>query len=256
MSTPGARKDSGFQRACYAAGMALSALFHLGLLRLAPSLPGAREMSDSEARALRVRLAPAAPRVPSRNDHAGSSSRRAGEANEKPERELRAAAEVRKAQRPQEKRSVRREKAAPENDRVASVPRETDMPKREGENGRAVGRTGAPGRPRADGPSQAAQRDPVAVLLEELRRKLEERKRYPRLALRYGLEGTVLLEARIRPSGFVEGWGIVRRSPHPLLDDAALEAARGIRKLDSAVPGRTEPVLVLVPLHFRVVEER
>jgi protein TonB len=73
---------------------------------------------------------------------------------------------------------------------------------------------------------------------------------YPRAALEARIEGSVILEATISPTGIVEGLRVVKSVP--LLDTAAREAVRQWRFKPTLLNGVPVPVLMTVTLHFRL----
>lgn len=76
--------------------------------------------------------------------------------------------------------------------------------------------------------------------------------KYPRLALRRGLEGVVLLEALIDISGRVADLRLFTSSGHPVLDRAALQAVRHWRFTPGTVAGKRENMWVKVPIRFQL----
>jgi protein TonB len=91
----------------------------------------------------------------------------------------------------------------------------------------------------------------TSSFLNELRRQLEARKRYPRSARVRREEGTVVLRVMLSSSGTVRNWEIAEASPFPALDDAALDAARSIQSLRGKRPdGTPVEVSVVVPIRF------
>jgi protein TonB len=64
--------------------------------------------------------------------------------------------------------------------------------------------------------------------LAKVRSRLLEALRYPAPARSRGLTGTVRLEIFIRPDGAIGNVSVASSSSHPLLDEAALEAARSL----------------------------
>jgi protein TonB len=64
--------------------------------------------------------------------------------------------------------------------------------------------------------------------LAKVRSRLLEALRYPAPARNRGLTGTVRLEIFIRPDGAIGTVSVASSSSHPLLDEAALEAARSL----------------------------
>ena len=77
--------------------------------------------------------------------------------------------------------------------------------------------------------------------------RIREHRRYPTLARRRGLQGTVWLSLAIAPDGSVDAR--VSRGADPLLDEAAREAALAAAPLPF-VDGTVE-----VPLTFRLLDE-
>jgi TonB family protein len=104
------------------------------------------------------------------------------------------------------------------------------------------------------GGRDAAQELSLGPLLAELRRQLEARKFYPRLARLRSLEGTVVLRATVSGEGRVDRWQVVTPSAHRILDEAALSTASQIRSLAAAGLTIDRPVAVTVPLEFRLQE--
>jgi TonB family protein len=90
---------------------------------------------------------------------------------------------------------------------------------------RASGRASAVLR-RGGGPSASANVEDVEAVLSEIRRRIEEKKNYPRLARKNGWEGRVLVELDLGGSGELEGVRLLRLSGFPLLDRATLTAVR------------------------------
>src|SRR5581483_9889706 len=66
--------------------------------------------------------------------------------------------------------------------------------------------------------------------LNLLRRRVQEALRYPAAARRRGVGGTVHLDIAIDPTGRIERVEIARSSAHAALDEAALDAVRGLRR--------------------------
>ena len=69
---------------------------------------------------------------------------------------------------------------------------------------------------------------PCTIYLAQMRRRLMEAIRYPQPARSRGLIGTVTLDILIGPNGAIGNVSVTRSSSHPLLDEAALEAARSL----------------------------
>jgi protein TonB len=98
--------------------------------------------------------------------------------------------------------------------------------------------------------------DPAAAdyagYYDTLRRRLYESLTYPTLARRRGLSGTVLVDVEIDASGRLGRVTLVTSSSHALLDDAALEAVRGVSRVPfpPGVPPRR--LLVRLPVVFEM----
>jgi protein TonB len=75
---------------------------------------------------------------------------------------------------------------------------------------------------------------------------------YPRLARRRSLEGTVWLILNVAADGLPASVQIERSSGHPILDDAALTAARAWRLAPATRNGAAEAGLLRVPITFRL----
>lgn len=123
-----------------------------------------------------------------------------------------------------------------------------------GGSGSSPGTGGGIGGGHGSGSGQAVQAKDsrwATRFLDELRRQLEARKRYPRSARVRREEGTVVLRVMLSSSGAVRNWEIAEASPFPALDDAALDAARSIQSLRGKGPGGTPvEVSVVVPMRF------
>lgn len=64
-----------------------------------------------------------------------------------------------------------------------------------------------------------------------LRRRIQEALRYPGVARRRGLSGTVELEIFVQPNGAISDVAVVDSSSHRVLDEAAMEAVRSLPPL-------------------------
>ena len=78
--------------------------------------------------------------------------------------------------------------------------------------------------------------------------------RYPTVARRRGIEGTVTLEVRVDGAGLPERVAIARSSGSTLLDEAALEAVRRWRFRPALRSGEPVAGIVTVPITFRLLE--
>lgn len=77
-----------------------------------------------------------------------------------------------------------------------------------------------------------------------LRQRIERAKRYPALARRLGMEGTVHVEFWIARDGSVEGVKVAKSSGYPLLDEASVQAIK------RAVPLPIVPGKIRVPISY------
>jgi protein TonB len=75
---------------------------------------------------------------------------------------------------------------------------------------------------------------------------------YPRLAIRLGKQGVVLLEVFVSASGRVEEVRVATGSGHGILDEAALETVRGWRFAPGLRNGRPVAMRVRVPVRFEL----
>jgi protein TonB len=105
-------------------------------------------------------------------------------------------------------------------------------------------------------PGGGGSADPAAAdyagYYDTLWRRLYESLTYPTLARRRGLSGTVLVDVEIDASGRLGRVTLVTSSSHALLDDAALEAVRGVSRVPfpPGVPPRR--LLVRLPVVFEM----
>ncbi len=74
--------------------------------------------------------------------------------------------------------------------------------------------------------------------------------RYPPPARSRGLSGTVLLDISIRSNGAIGDVSVTRSSSHPLLDEAALEAARSLAPQPFPKGLTPRPLRVRLPVVF------
>jgi protein TonB len=88
--------------------------------------------------------------------------------------------------------------------------------------------------------------------LTALRRRLHELLEYPPVARRRGLTGTVHLEIALEPTGRVSEVVVVRSSDHDVLDDAALQAARSLRRVPFPSDVRPRALRVRLPVVFEL----
>jgi protein TonB len=83
-----------------------------------------------------------------------------------------------------------------------------------------------------------------------LRRRVQESLTYPTAARRRGLTGTVHLDITLESSGAIRSVTVVRTSSHALLDDAALEAVRGLGRVPFPPEVRPRTLRVRLPVVF------
>jgi periplasmic protein TonB len=85
-----------------------------------------------------------------------------------------------------------------------------------------------------------------AEYLAFLRRRVVESLTYPAVARRRGLTGTVQVDLDIHPTGVISRVEVVTSSSHRVLDDAAVEAVRGLGRVP--FPSNVQPRLLRVRL--------
>lgn len=76
--------------------------------------------------------------------------------------------------------------------------------------------------------------------------------RYPRLARRRGLEGTVLLEVLVDRNGRVREVRVQASSGHPILDRAAFKGVRNWRFSPGTIDGQPSDMWIRVPVRFQL----
>jgi protein TonB len=97
------------------------------------------------------------------------------------------------------------------------------------------------------GSKPAKPKDWTHQVREHLRKLDQDGQFYPAEAIARGLEGEVLIFMILGTEGQVVAARIEQRSPHPILDDAALRAIRSLRSLPADAPRE-----VLIPVRFRL----
>lgn len=93
---------------------------------------------------------------------------------------------------------------------------------------------------------------PVAAVQEMPRLLGDSVAEYPEEARRLGLQGKVVLEVVVDESGRVDRARVLK-TLHPLLDEAALRAAKGLRFRPGQVDGK--PTKVKIPYTYVFVLE-
>ena len=86
--------------------------------------------------------------------------------------------------------------------------------------------------------------------LAHVRRRIQESLQYPLAARRRGLKGTVHLEILIKPNGAISAVSVTSSSSHRLLDEAALEAVRGLAPQPFPSGLMPRPLRVRLPVVF------
>jgi protein TonB len=76
------------------------------------------------------------------------------------------------------------------------------------------------------------------------------RPRYPRLALKEGWEGKVILRIKVLPNGKVGGVTVQQSAGRTVLDEAALEVAQNWTFVPATQGGKPIAGWVLVPVEF------
>jgi protein TonB len=100
------------------------------------------------------------------------------------------------------------------------------------------------------GPAGGALGAEYGGYLNQMRRRLMEALRYPPPARSRGLSGTVLLDISIGSNGVIGDVSVTRSSSHPLLDEAALEAARSLAPQPFPKGLKPRPLRVRLPVVF------
>ncbi len=100
------------------------------------------------------------------------------------------------------------------------------------------------------GPSGGAPGAEYGSYLATVRRRFLEALRYPPPARSRGLKGTVHLEIFIKSDGAIANVSVADSSSHPLLDEAALEAARSLTPQPFPKGLAPRPLRVRLPVVF------
>ncbi|MBW1923113.1 MAG: energy transducer TonB [Deltaproteobacteria bacterium] len=100
--------------------------------------------------------------------------------------------------------------------------------------------------------SERAPKD-AAAYLEEVRRKIQGMRQYPRAAVRRRIEGRAVVRFVIGLDGNVRDLSIQESSGSGMLDRAALEAVRRASPFRKPPPGLfTKPPSIVLPVAFRL----
>jgi periplasmic protein TonB len=100
-----------------------------------------------------------------------------------------------------------------------------------------------------DGGGEAAEYREYGELV---RRRIKELLTYPPSARRRGLSGTVEIEVEIESTGAIGGVRLAASSSHRVLDDAALDAVRGLRRVPFPPEVRPRALRVRLPVVFEL----
>ena len=84
--------------------------------------------------------------------------------------------------------------------------------------------------------------------------QLQTHSHYPAEARELAMEGTVWVEMRVVPDGRILSERVRRSSGYPLLDEAALAAARAASPLPPPGVGAGPETRVVVPVSYRIME--
>jgi protein TonB len=91
-----------------------------------------------------------------------------------------------------------------------------------------------------------------ASYLALLRRRVQEAMTYPASARRRGLSGTVHLEIALESTGIISDVTLARSSSHDVLDEAAVDAVRSLRRVPFPTGVRPRPLRVRLPVVFEL----
>jgi TonB family protein len=100
-----------------------------------------------------------------------------------------------------------------------------------------------------DGGGEAAE---YGAYLALVRRRIHELLTYPSSARHRGLSGTVHIEVEIEPTGAIGRVRLAASSSHRVLDDAALDAVRGLRRVPFPSDVRPRALRVRLPVVFEL----
>ena len=101
-------------------------------------------------------------------------------------------------------------------------------------------------------PGARADAAEYGVYYELVRRRIHERLAYPSSARHRALSGTVEIEVEIAANGALRRVSLVASSSHGVLDEAALDAARGLRRVPFPPDVRPQPLRVRLPIVFQL----
>jgi protein TonB len=91
-----------------------------------------------------------------------------------------------------------------------------------------------------------------SVYYAQLRQRIQEGLRYPPVARRRGVTGTVQLEIAVAVDGGIADVSVIGSSSHGMLDRAAVAAARSVRRVPFPPDVQPRPLLVRLPVVFEL----
>jgi len=91
-----------------------------------------------------------------------------------------------------------------------------------------------------------------AAYFARLRQRIQEVLRYPAVARRRGVTGTVHLEIAVEPDGAIATVSVIASSSHEILDRAAVDAARSVPRLPFPSDVRPRALKVRLPVVFEL----
>ena len=118
------------------------------------------------------------------------------------------------------------------------------------EQGGGSGRETSGSAPVTSGVGPGAGGSEYGPYLGQWRRRIHENLRYPLAARRRSLTGTVQLDIVIQPNGVVASVQVAESSSHGLLDEAAMEAVRGLSPLPFPSHLVPRPLRARLPVVF------
>ena len=157
---------------------------------------------------------------------------------------------------------------APEPDRASAPGSSADTSEPEGRTPRATGSGSASGGTESGAAGiGGVGREPIAALgvsggggagsdyaayYARLRQRIQDVLRYPAVARRRGVTGTVHLEIAVEPDGAIGAVSVIASSSHKVLDRAALDAARAVPRVPFPGDVRPRALRVRLPVVFEL----
>jgi len=127
----------------------------------------------------------------------------------------------------------------------------TNRNNNEGDTGKVNGETASV----ASLPQQAVTPSSGEQVSQEIHRLLAAQFAYPPLALRLGLQGQVLVAVSIEANGTIANATLTRSSGHRILDLAAIQSVRAIRRAPQLQQWlRGHSISINVPVTYRLIE--